>query len=61
MVYKHSPSIRQIAESNDTHLLTGCITHLNTTLDQLDTQPARQAVMRAIQNLNGARKNIGPA
>lgn len=60
MTYKHTPSIRAVAENNDNALLTGCIKHLDTTLDQLETAPARSAVMRAIQNLNGARKNIQP-
>jgi len=41
-------------------MLTGCITHLDGTLDRMQTASARLAVMRAIQNLNGARKNIGP-
>jgi len=60
MTYKHTPSIRTIAETQDTELLTGCITTLDGTLDRLQTASARLAVMRAIQNLNGARKNIGP-
>ena len=60
MTYKHSPSIRTIAETQDTEMLTGCIQHLDGTLDRLQTASARLAVMRAIQNLNGARKNIGP-
>lgn len=60
MTYKHTPSLRTVAENQDTELLTGCITQLNRTLDELQTAPARSAVIRALQNLNGARKNIGP-
>lgn len=60
MAYKHTPSLRTVAENNDTALLTGCINQLNATLDQLETAPARLAAMRAMQTLNGARKNLGP-
>lgn len=60
MTYKHKPSLRAIAENADAELLTGCYTHLNNTLDGLQTQPARSAVMRALQAITGARKNIGP-
>jgi hypothetical protein len=60
MTYKHTPSLRTVAENNDTALLTGCVNNLNSTLDQLATQPARSAAIRAIQVLNGARKNIAP-
>lgn len=60
MAYVHNPSLRQIAENADAELLTGCYTHLNNTLDGLQTQPARSAVIRALQNINSARKNIGP-
>ncbi|BCW47921.1 hypothetical protein [Arthrobacter sp. StoSoilB13] len=61
MTYKHTPSLRTIAENADAELLTGCYTTLNTALDGLQTQPARSAIIRALQNINGARKNIGPA
>jgi hypothetical protein len=60
MAYKHTPSLRTIAENADAELLTGCYTTLNTALDGLQTQPARTAVIRALQNINSARKNIGP-
>lgn len=60
MTYKHKPSLRTIAENADAELLTGCYTTLNGALDELQTQPARSAVIRALQTINGARKNIGP-
>ena len=60
MTYKHTPSLRTVAENNDMGLITGCYNTLNTALDQLETQPARSAIMRAMQQLNGARKNLGP-
>jgi len=60
MAYKHTPSLRTIAENADAELLTGCYTTLNSALDGLQTQPARFAVIRALQNINSARKNIGP-
>jgi hypothetical protein len=60
MKYRHTPSPRQIAESNDAVALVLLAERLDQALDQLRNAPARRAVMRARALLLTTANELNP-